>query len=242
MKQLMTDAWSEIMRDVAAGISGQYTIERDDGRVETLEMSDYIAPFEEWEEAEKLAIKYVNGRVLDIGCGAGRVALYLQSLGYDVIGIDTAPGAVEASRIMGLREAYNMSANKLEFTDDKFDTVIMFGNNFGVAGNEKEIITMLQQLHKITTSDAIILAGSLDVPKTDDEEHLKYHEMNRVRHRPPGLVRIRVKYNEFVSDWSDLWLVTCKELEYLAEKGGWQVQKIIQTGNKAAYVGILTKS
>lgn len=239
----MTDAWSEIMRDAAAGISGQYTIEREDGKVETLEVSDYIRPVEEWMEVERLAIKHANGRVLDIGCGAGRVALYLQILGYDVVGIDLAPGAVEASRTLGLREAYVMSASDLKFKDDKFDTVVMFGNNFGVTGDEKQIIVMLRQLHKFTTPDAIILAGSADPENTDDPEHLKYHEMNRARNRPPGLVRMRLKYKEYAGDWSDLWLTTHEEMTMLAEKGGWQVDKIYKTGkiNQPAYVGILTK-
>ena len=239
----MTDAWSEIMRDAAAGIEGQYTIEREDGKVETLEVSDYLKPVEEWLEVECLAIKHAKGRVLDIGCGAGRVALYLQILGYDVVGIDLAPGAVDASRTLGLREAYVMSANDLKFKDDKFNTVVMFGNNFGVAGDEKEIITMLRQLYKFTTPDAIILAGSADPQNTDNPEHLKYHKLNRARNRPPGLVRMRVKYKGYESDWSDLWLTTPEEMKMLAEKGGWQMDKVYKTGkiNQLQYVGILSK-
>ena len=232
------------MREAAAGITGQNTNEREDGRVETLEVSDYMRPMEEWCEVERLAIKHVKGRVLDIGCGAGRVALYLQIIGYEVVGVDLAPGAIEASKTLGLREAYVMSASDLKFKDDKFDTVVMYGNNFGVAGNEKQIITMLRQLHKFTTPDATILAGSADPQNTDDPNHLKYHDMNRTRNRPPGLVRMRVKYKGYESDWSYLWLVTHEEMEMLAEKGGWQVDKIYQTGkiNQLEYVGILTKS
>ena len=238
----MSDPWSEIMRDAAAGISGHYTIEREDGRVETLEVSDYRKPMEEWWEVERLAIKHVKGKVLDIGCGAGRVSLYLQNLGFDVIGIDLAAGAVDACKKLGLRKAYVMSASDLKFKYDKFDTVVLFGNNFGVAGDEKHIFTMLHQLYKFSTPDAIILAGSLDPLNTNDTEHLEYHEMNRARNRPPGLVRIRVKYKELVSEWSDLWLVTPKEMEHLAGKEGWQVEKIIQINNQAPYIAILTKS
>ena len=231
------------MRDAAAGVSGQYIIERDDGRVETLEVSDYIKPFSEWDPLERQAIKHAKGRVLDIGCGAGRVALYLQTLGYEVVGIDLAPGAVKASRIMGLKKAYVMSATDLKFERNTFDTVVMFGNNFGVAGDEKQVISMLHTLQNITTPDAVILAGSVDATNTDNENHLKYHEINRVKNRPPGLVRIKIKYKGHETDWSNLWLVTIAELEMLAEKSGWQIDKIYQTGkiNQPAYVAILSK-
>jgi SAM-dependent methyltransferase len=34
----------------------------------------------------------VPGRALDLGCGAGRAVLYLQGLGYQVVGIDVSRG------------------------------------------------------------------------------------------------------------------------------------------------------
>jgi SAM-dependent methyltransferase len=237
----MLDPWNEIMRDAATGVSGQYIIERDDGRVETLEVSDYAQIFPEWSEVERLAITHAKGKVLDIGCGAGRVALYLQTLGHVVVGIDTAQGAVKVCKMLGLKEAYVMSALDLKFKEGTFDTVVLFGNNLGIAGNET--LAMLRKLHRITTPHAIILAGSADAESTDNENHLKYHTMNKTRNRPPGLVRIRVKYKEKISSWSDLWLVTPSELETLAEESGWKIDKIYRTGkiNQAAYVAILSK-
>ncbi|MFW9963746.1 MAG: class I SAM-dependent methyltransferase [Candidatus Sifarchaeia archaeon] len=231
------------MRDAADGISGEYTVERDDGRVETLQVSYYIKPFSEWDELERQAIKHAKGRILDIGCGVGRVSLYLQGLGHEVVGIDLAPGAIEACKALGLIESYVMSVNNIEFNDGTFDTVVLYGNNFGIAGGEKEVLSMLRTLYRITSSEAIILAGSADALNTNNEDHLKYHEMNIEKSRPPGLVRIRVKYKEYVTDWSDLWLVTPGELKILAEKSGWKVDRIYQTGkvNQPAYIGILKK-
>ena len=39
-----------------------------------------------------------HGRVLELGCGAGNVALYLSQRGYDVCGVDIAPTAIEWAR------------------------------------------------------------------------------------------------------------------------------------------------
>ncbi|MGD0294805.1 MAG: methyltransferase domain-containing protein [Terracidiphilus sp.] len=47
-----------------------------------------------------LASRYFRsgGRVLDYGCGPGRIALVLGRKGYDVIGVDKSPGMIHAAR------------------------------------------------------------------------------------------------------------------------------------------------
>jgi len=235
----MADPWSEIMIDAAKGVSGEYTIERDDGRIETLEVLDYIRTLLNWSECERLAIQHAHGRVLDIGCGAGRVSLYLQNLGHKVVGIDLALGAIEACKMRGVREAYLMSAAEIDFPDAIFDTIIMYGNNFGVLGSDQSIIDMLRTLYRITTPQGMILAGSADVVKTDIQEHLDYHKLNLSRNRPKGLVRMRVAYKGLVDNWIDLRLATPEEMENLAEKAGWRLERKYQDG--VPYVGILVK-
>jgi SAM-dependent methyltransferase len=45
-----------------------------------------------------LFAKLASGRVLDVGCGPGRVAGLLHDRGLDVIGIDLSPGMIEIAR------------------------------------------------------------------------------------------------------------------------------------------------
>jgi SAM-dependent methyltransferase len=40
----------------------------------------------------------ISGKVLDVGCGAGEHTILLTRLGYDVLGIDYSPNAVEQAR------------------------------------------------------------------------------------------------------------------------------------------------
>ncbi len=42
--------------------------------------------------------KRITGRVLDVGCGTGEHTILLARLGYDVLGVDGAPTAVEQAR------------------------------------------------------------------------------------------------------------------------------------------------
>jgi SAM-dependent methyltransferase len=67
------------------------TIERSDHYIDRSEEApaNYFAPYPKWPDIEKRATKYAKGRVLDVGCGAGRVAIYLQNeRGLDALGTD----------------------------------------------------------------------------------------------------------------------------------------------------------
>ena len=88
---------------------------------------------------DKKAIAYARGRVLDVGCGAGRHALYLQKKGMDVTGIDVSPLAVKICRLRGLRKTQVLSFEQIDkFPVNSFDTVMMMGNNFGLFGGFKK--------------------------------------------------------------------------------------------------------
>ena len=43
-------------------------------------------------------VRNAGGRVLDVGCGTGRVTAYLHSLGVDVSGVDLSPGMLEVAQ------------------------------------------------------------------------------------------------------------------------------------------------
>ena len=67
-------------------------IERDDDFIDIASRPGlYFSEYKKWDPVEKKAIKLAAERVLDIGCGAGRHAIYLQDKGFDVTGIDISP-------------------------------------------------------------------------------------------------------------------------------------------------------
>jgi hypothetical protein len=61
------------------GRGGYEIVERDDGFFYPGAGPElYFAPFVHWRAHEKAAMRFVRGHILDVGCGAGRVCLYLQ--------------------------------------------------------------------------------------------------------------------------------------------------------------------
>ena len=201
----------------------------------------YFADFKDWPKIEKQAIKLAKGKILDIGAGAGRVSLYLQKRDFDVLAIDNSPLAIKVCKKRGVKNAEVLPIEKISrLKPDTFDTVIMFGNNFGLFGSCKKAKTLLKKLHKITTPSALILAESNDVYKTDDPVHLSYHKFNEKRGRMPGQLRIRIRFRNFIGDWFDYLLVSKHQMKDILKGTGWKVRKFIDS-DKSIYIAVIEK-
>jgi hypothetical protein len=113
-----------------------------------------------------------------------------------------------------------MDLRELEFPDGYFDTVVMFGNNLGITGDVEQCRRAFRSLHMVTGEDAVIIASSRDPLKTDHPAHLSYHERNRRRARPPGLVRVRIGFEGEFDDWFEFLMVGLEKLQELLEPTG----------------------
>lgn len=236
----MSDVFGRALAAYYRGEEKEHIIERDDGYIDKINTSTYFQEYEEWQEYEKNAIKEAKGRILDVGCGAGRVALWLQKQGYDVVGIDVSTLAIETAEKRGLNDCRLMDVRELDFPPGYFDTILLLGNNFGIAGGIKQTKKMLRSFHEITVKDGIILAATRDPLETDNPAHLAYHDRNRAKDNPPGLVKIRIGYKGEFGEYFQLLMLGEEELTRVVEEAGWKIGKIYSSGN-ANYIALLHK-
>lgn len=234
------DAFGEIYMAYYKGEPSNHFTERDDGyKRESENAHYYFRTYDEWEPYEQEAIQEAKGRVLDVGLGAGRHALYLQEEGLEVVGIDTSPLAIEVSRLRGVEDCRLMSLFNLDFPDNSFDTVLMLGQNLGL-GDTEGVRSYLTRLYDITTPNGIIIGDARDPSITDKPEHFAYQERNIERGIPVGLVKVRVGFRDKVGDWFYLFLMDQEVLEDVIRPTGWKLDRVYLSTH-GMYIAILTK-
>jgi SAM-dependent methyltransferase len=238
------DAFGQVLLDHLEGRPAQEIVERDDGLLMTGGApTAYFAPPRRWFGTERRALRLARGRVLDVGCGAGRVALRLQERRLDVVAIDVSPGAVDVSRRRGVQDARVLALADVDERLGRFDTVILYGNNFGLLGGRRSAVRILRKLHTLTSDRGRILAQSNDWSQSDDPAHLANHERNRRRGRMPGQNRLRIRHGLLATPWFDYLLATPAEMGDLAGEAGWVLTRTYEEPDPTVsfYVGVLEK-
>jgi len=240
--KLSKDAYGQEIWAYFEGRRSFEIVERDDGYLDVSKGPKlYFADYKDWSDHEKKAIQLVRGKVLDIGCGAGRHSLYLQNKGLDVTGIDNSPLAIKVCKARGLKQARVLSIFEIDkLKSHSFDTIILLGNNLGLFGSSENAKSLLKRFYKLTTSRGLILAESRDPYKTDDPFHLEYHKLNKKRGRLPGQLRIRIRFEKYVGEWFDYLLVSKNEMKEILKSTGWRVKKFIDSNN-SSYIAAIEK-
>ncbi|MGD8860239.1 MAG: class I SAM-dependent methyltransferase [Myxococcales bacterium] len=235
------DAFGAMLRDAYHGLSAYEVIERDDGFVEVTGPGDhYLRLPRRPDPGARELLDAARGRVLDVGCGAGRFAVPLQRRGHDVLGTDISPGALEVAALQGFDNTRLEPITAVGPRLGRFDTVLLGGNNFGLMQDPQRARRLLGRFHRITGDDGRVLAQSLDVHQNTAREHVAYRADNRARGRMPGQIRMRVRYKDLKTPFFDYLMVSEREMAEIADGTGWRIARTIALGG-AAWVGVLEK-
>jgi SAM-dependent methyltransferase len=104
-------------------------------------------PTAPWHMLARKHLGHVEGlRILEIGCGRGAFARYLQDQGAEVVAADFSPRAVELARELGCRRSIVADIQDIPLPDQSFDLVISLETLEHVPDPDKG----LQELVRVT--------------------------------------------------------------------------------------------
>jgi SAM-dependent methyltransferase len=237
------DVFGHALLDWTLGGTVPEILEREDGFTQVGAGPEvYLSGFAGWPAAERRSIRYMRGRVMDLGCGAGRVALELQARGVDVVGVDASPLAAKAARLRGVTEVWPIPIEDLYGRIESFDSLVLFGNNFGIFETPVRARKILTRLAKATKPSARIFAESTSAyaggaPAFDRT----YYHYNKARGRSPGEVKLRYHYEHLVGPWFHWLYVSRSEMRSIVVGTGWHLERVLGTLPSEPYVAILAK-
>ena len=117
--------------------------------------------FEQMPLLEQKALELSRGKVLDIGCGAGSHALWLQQQGLEVKAIDVSEGAIETCHLRGVSSAEVLDIWELK--EERYDTLLLLMNGMGICSKLGKLTGLLKHLKKLLKPGGQILADSSDI-------------------------------------------------------------------------------
>ena len=232
MRNHSTDAFGAAIRQYQKDGSAKEVIERNDGYISSNDLRKYFDRYSDWNDCDRSIIAHAKGRILDIGCGAGRHSLYLQEQGFDVLAIDSSPGCVAVASDRGVSNTQTLAIENLQHVHKPpYDSVLLLGANLGLLGSKSKGRRILKSLTSITSPAAQIIGTTNDYSQTTDPKHLAYHQYNRNRKRLLGTATIRVRWSEYISEWFDYVLFTKEDLLDTLRGTSWELAETIQTTN-----------
>lgn len=193
--------------------------------------------FEVMNNIEQKALQLAEGKVLDIGAGAGSHTLYLQNeRNLDVQALDISPKSIEVCKLRGIKKA--VCANMLELSGETFDTILMLMNGTGIFESLAKIDTYLQKLYTLLSDNGQILIDSTDILYMfdRDEDGGVYIPAEGYYGELGYTVHYKGESEEPIT-----WLyLDFNTLKNAAEHNGFKIEKIIQ--DEDSYLAKLTKN
>jgi SAM-dependent methyltransferase len=188
------------------------------GSREEMPIDVYFRAEDAMPDLEWLAIERCNGKVLDIGAGAGSHALILQQRAIEVTALDISPLLVSVMCNRGVEKV--VLADIFECKTGGFDTLLLLMNGIGLAGTVEKLKTLLLHLKTLLRPDGQILFDSSDVAYLYDGN-------------PPdgayyGEITYQYAYKKIRSEWFSWLYVDENTMTSLAYHCGFDMEVLLE--------------
>jgi SAM-dependent methyltransferase len=201
--------------------------------IDELPLPYLFRTFDEMPALEQKALEMSKGSVLDIGCGSGSHALWLQDKGLEVRAIDISPGAIEVCEKRGISDADVLNIWELE--GQTYDTLLLLMNGMGICGKLERLSSLLTKLKTLLKPGGQILADSSDLIYMFEDEN----EMPFPSDHYYGEVQFRTEYKDQKSETFPWLYVDFPNLELHANQAGLESELVLE-GDHFDYLARMT--
>ncbi|EKB03495.1 class I SAM-dependent methyltransferase [Myroides odoratimimus] len=126
----------------------------------------------DYEEAQVLIdnlTHYLNleegAKVLDLACGKGRHSIYLNSLGYDVTGVDLSPNSIEEASKYATDTLHFEVRDMREPSTEKYDAIFNLFTSFGYFPDPVDNMRTLDAIHQSVNEYGLAVIDFMNVDK-----------------------------------------------------------------------------
>lgn len=183
---------------------------------------------------ESLALYNCQGKVLDIGGGAGIHAKILQQRGHQIEIIDTSVGAVAYHKSQGLNSRV---LNFYDLPDKQFNTLLLLMNGLGIAGRLSNLTNFLQKCFDLLPVGGRVVADSTDIKYLyEDDDGGFWMDLNSAYY---GDFDFQMCYKDTCTETFDWLYVDFETLKTHAENVGFTAQKLAELEEQ--YLVVLSK-
>lgn len=219
------------------GVAGRLRVfspqfEEDEIPVETL--------FREWDEMpaiEQKALQMAEGRILDVGAGAGCHALVLQDMKKEVEAIDISPLSVETMQERGVEHA--MLKDFFDIKGEKYDTILMLMNGSGIIGSVDRLPDFFAHLDALLNEGGRLIMDSSDIRYVFEEDDGSF--VINLDDSYYGELEYQMQYKRVKGEPFPWLYIDFATLQYYAEEAGFEAT-LIETGEHYDYLARLKKT
>jgi SAM-dependent methyltransferase len=180
---------------------------------------------EEMPALELEALNRCNGKILDVGAGAGAHASWLQDNGFEVYPIEISEGAVDFMLKNGLSNTRKIDFFSLK--NESYDTILMMMNGIGIAGKLAHLEDTLKQAKSLLKPGGKILCDSSDIKYLyEDEDGSLWIDLNSEYY---GNFRFQMKYKKDKGPWFNWLYVDFDNLFKVCKQVGLKAVRIMET-------------
>ena len=211
-------------------------IESDIAANDTLPVRHLFREEEELPELERQALELCDGKILDVGAGAGCHSLILSKEGKEVISLEHSELCCRLMKERGLHAVIH--ENFFDHRGSKYDTLLFLMNGIGIAGNIHKLPLFLTTAYRLLNPGGKLIFDSSDIRYLFEEGGEFVPDPDKPYY---GEMKYRMRYGDTSGEFFDWLFIDFGTLVPIAKKYGFEAT-LLATGEHYDYLGMLKKT